>query len=355
MSKEKEKTERYPRKDVNYVPVTDVVEITEPIEFGGKMFGKNIREDYGDIPLLAQQIEENGEVRVPCRGFKKDGKYYLTDGHRRYRAAMMILEKTGHIISLPIMSELGITEDKRILDMIICNEGKPLNALEHSDAIFRLYEMEYTDADVMKQTGWTKVYVSNLKLLHKASNEVKQKVKDGTVSATLAMKLLREEKDSDKVMQVIETTVTEVKKTSKPKAESHELSEIHDENGKVKREGNEVSDEDDEKVKITDKDVTKAKGVYNSISFLKKALKKGKDNVVRIDNVALYNFATGLVLGKFSLEYLMNTLFEPLSNEQFKKNQSKQLKTFLDDDLDAAEKASTKSKIEKRIKAKTGA
>jgi ParB family transcriptional regulator, chromosome partitioning protein len=288
--------ERMPRKDVFYVPVTEVQEIKGSIEYGGKIFKENIRTDYGDLKLLAEQILANDGIRVPCKGFKKDGVYYLTDGHRRYRAAMMILEDTAQITSIPMMmSEKGLTEDTRIIDMIICNEGKSLNPIEHATAVERLRELDYSDAEICKKTGFTKVYLSNLKLLDKSTEKIKNLIREDVMSATLAMKLLREEKDIKKVEDMVDNAMFQKQMTKTGGSN-----------------------------KVTEKDVIKSKGENNSFAALKRALKKGKEHIVRMDNINTYELLTNLAEGKLSSEYFMELLFEPATNERFKKESEKE-------------------------------
>lgn len=296
MSTEKNTQDRMPRKDVFYVPVDKVQEIKGSIEFGGKTFRENIRTDYGDIKLLAEQILANDGIKVPCKGFKKDGVYYLTDGHRRYRAAMMILEDTGEVINIPMMmSEKGFTEDSRIIDMIICNEGKSLNPVEHATAVQRLRELDYSDAEIMKKTGFTKVYLSNLKLLDKSTDKIKKLIQEDVMSATLAMKLLREEKDIKKVEDTIDNALFQKQMTKAGGSN-----------------------------KVTERDVVKSKGENNSFSALKRALKKGKEHIVRMDNIDTFTLLTNLAEGKLNSEYFMELLFEPATNEKFKKEQDKE-------------------------------
>lgn len=280
----KEKDVKFPRKDVFFVPVTEVQEINGKIEFGGKVFHENVRNDYGDLKLLAKQIQENGGIRIPCKGFKKDGVYYLTDGHRRFRAAKLILEQTGEVIDIPIISEQGITEEKRVIDMIICNEGKPLNPVEQADAVHRLIECGMEEKTIMDKTGFSNVYICNLKMLHKAPKKIKDLIINNVLSATLAMAIMRKEKDFDKAIQSIEEAVEFKKSTAST-----------------------------EEVKITQRDLVKSKKKVNSFSAIRKAYKhyEKHERLVRQDKIDLFTFVSRIMEGEVSYEELMNTLFEP--------------------------------------------
>lgn len=278
---------KFPRKDVFFVPVTEVEEIKGKIEFNGKVFHENVRKNYGDLKLLAKQIQENGGIRVPCRGFKKDGKYYLTDGHRRYRAAKLVLEQTGEVIDIPIISEKEITEQKRVIDMIICNEGLQLNPVEQADAVNRLIEGGMDEKTIMDKTGFSNVYICNLKMLHKAPQKIKDFIIDDIISATLAMSIMRKEKDFDKAIKTIEETIAYKQATSNTS-------------------------------KIYERDIKKAKKKVNSFSAIKKAYKhyEKHDKIVRQDKIELFSFISRIMEGDVSYDELMATLFEPDTEEE---------------------------------------
>lgn len=280
------KTDRFPRKDVFFVPVTEVKEIKGSIEVGGKIFHENVRVDYGDIPLLAMQISENDGIRNPCKAIKKDGVYYLTDGHRRYRAALMILENTGVVINIPLMTEQHVTEEKRIMDMIICNEGKSLNPVEQADAIQRLIACGMDEKTIIAKTAFSSVYICNLKMLNKAPDKIKQMIVNNNIKATLAMSIMRKEKDYDKAIETIEQALDFKQST-------------------------------ENKTKITARDLSKAKNKVNSFSAIKKAYRhfEKKKLVVREDKVELFAFISRVMEGDVSFDELMGTLYLPEPEE----------------------------------------
>lgn len=274
------------RKDIFLVPITEIEEIKGSIEHNGMTFSENARQDYGDLNLLAKQIEENG-IRVPCKGFKhKSGKYYLTDGHRRYRASMKVMQKTGEVIMVPmIMHSQTDNEETRLIDMIICNEGKSLNPVEQAEVVQRLIEMEIGDAEIKKRTGFSSTYLSNLRMLSKSPEKIKDYIKENIISSTLAMKVMREEKDFDKAVSVIENAIAS------------------------------TDFNDSDKKSITDKDIDRSKGKLNSFSALRKALKKGAKLKVKPDKQKLFSLLTGINEGRYTFEWFMETLFEEPSDD----------------------------------------
>lgn len=267
------------------VPVTEVREIEDTIELNGRIFSKNVRSDYGDIPLLAKQIQENG-VLMPCKGFKKNGITYLTDGHRRFKACSLILEETGEVTFMPFILENGITEEKRIMEMILCNEGKPLNPVEQADAVFRLVDCGMNEEAIRNKTGFSNTYMSNLKMLYHAPEKIKNMVRENVITGTLAMAIMRKEKNYDKAIETIEKTIAFKQANSSGESETP---------------------------KITFRDIGKAKDKVNSFSAIKKAYRHYEKEglVIREDKIELFSFISSLIEGDFSYDELMAMLYEP--------------------------------------------
>ena len=280
--------ERPQRKDVLYLPIEQIN--IEP-DF-------NVRQDMGDLSALAKSIEENG-IKNPIRGFKRDGVYWITDGHRRYYAAKILVKK-GIDVKIPLISEGHlVTEEQRVIDMLVCNDGKKLNPIEESEAVARLFNYGYSETDINKKTGFSKVYICNLKLLNSAPRKLKDLIIQNIVSATLAMSILRECKDYSEALELIEAAI-KGKSISVPKTKKTKQFAIETE-----LEPEEEGEEDAQTpVRITAKDIQKTKGEHNSFSCLEKAFKKiDKDKLpIRNDKLALVNYLREIVKGSYSLE-----------------------------------------------------
>lgn len=156
--------------------------------------GFNIRTDYGDIPLLASQIEEHG-VKVPLQGYKEKGTeiYVVKDGHRRY-AALVYLKEKGRLpeeIFVPFVLEpQKYNEEQRIVDMFIMNEGKPLTPLEQAECVRRLQNFHYSDTEIAKKIGRSQPYVSKLSSLNTAPKKLINLIEKGRVAASYAMDII---------------------------------------------------------------------------------------------------------------------------------------------------------------------
>lgn len=290
-TKQKEKAKRFRRTDTYHIPIDKIQEIKGSIEFNGEIYKENARTDYGDLNELSKNIEENG-ILEDTKGFKVGDVYYLTDGHRRYRAGLLVMKRTGEVIEVPMKVQRYVKESERVLDMINCNTGLPLKPLEHANALMRLKESGLTDAEIRQKTQWSGVYISNLKLLLQAPPEIHNMINENVVAATLAMDVLRKSKDFQDAVETL-----------------HNATEM-----KVETTG---------EAKITKKDIVKSKNKINSMSALRKAFKhheKGERNV-RMDNIELFEFVVRLMDGSITYEEICTKLYEPPDDEN--KNQSK--------------------------------
>src|SRR5689334_13723541 len=93
--------------------------------------GLNIREDMGDLEGLAASIKEHG-VKVPLRGYKEKGadRYCVVDGHRRYAALQILASQGVNGILVPFVTEpQKYSDEQRVIDMFIMNDGKNLTPL----------------------------------------------------------------------------------------------------------------------------------------------------------------------------------------------------------------------------------
>ncbi len=225
--------------------------------------GFNVREDYGDMKWLTEDIRENG-VKIPLRVHKKtgsDGIYILTDGHRRLKAAMQLISEGVEDLRVPAICEpRGYNDESRIIDMFTLSEGnKQLNAVEQAKVIGRLigYGMEVKDIAV--RIHKSQAYISNLIQLNQAPTKIKKLISNNFIKATLVSEILREEKNYDKALEKIET---ECQKKGIP---IYESGNIDDDSAEKEKKP--------EKKKVTKKDFQKSKGKVNSASHLKKFMK----------------------------------------------------------------------------------
>jgi ParB family chromosome partitioning protein len=179
----------------------------------------NPRQDYGNMEELMLSILENG-IRNPLKGYEKDGKIILKDGHRRMRAIKMALEKGKTIERVPIIIEQRpLNEEERTLEFLIFNEGKPLTMLEQSEVIKRLLNFGWKTGDVVKRTGKARGYIENLISLTSAPMKVQHYIREEKVSAHAVIQIMAAMIGNvDKVVNEVEAAIGKAMEAGKTKA-----------------------------------------------------------------------------------------------------------------------------------------
>lgn len=166
--------------------------------------GFNVREDYGDMEELENSIIMHG-IKEPLSGYLKDGKYYITNGHRRYAAVHNILLSSGQEIKIPfILESKGYSDAERVLDMIIRNSGKKLSMLEEAKVYVRLLAYGWSEDSIATQSGKSLTHINNCFILNSVPESVKNDIRNGVISPTNAIELMRKYKDGPSMEEVME-------------------------------------------------------------------------------------------------------------------------------------------------------
>jgi ParB-like chromosome segregation protein Spo0J len=160
--------------------------------------GFNRREDYGDIEALAREIRAQGtDSLAPLECYKEGENYVVIKGHRR-KKALEILERDGEIIMVRVLMERrGYSKEMRILDQITANEGKKYTPWEQAKVLRDLRSLGWSEEDMIQRSGKSSVYVRRLLSLADAPQKLINLVREGRVSATLAMDRIAEGKTEE--------------------------------------------------------------------------------------------------------------------------------------------------------------
>ena len=164
----------------------------------------NTRYEFGDISVLAADIEANGILEA-LKVRKADDKVFVINGDRRLTAIELLLKdnrwpedpaRPGYPMPVPCTSEgKGITTTDRIFMMLSLNTGKPFTLLEKGLAYVNILDAEeppVSAGEISRRTGETKQAVSQaVNLVRKASPNLIGLIKAGTLSATLAYELTK--------------------------------------------------------------------------------------------------------------------------------------------------------------------
>ena len=179
----------------------------------------NPRVDYGNIEELMVSILENG-MRNPLKGYEKDGKIILKDGHRRMRAVKLAIEKGKKIERVPVIVEKRPeNEEERTLGFLIYNDGKPLTMLEQSEVIRRLLNLGWKVTDVVKRTGKVRGYVENLILLTRCPLKLQNFIREDKISAHAVIQIMQAVKgDAEQAVKEVEEAIKTAGASGKAKA-----------------------------------------------------------------------------------------------------------------------------------------
>lgn len=249
--------------------------------------GLNIRTDYGNITELVESIRENG-VKVPLRGFKdKDGYFVVVDGHRRYKACQILLEE-GIEVNVPFILEAkGYSEEQRLIDMFIMNEGKSLTVLEKAEGVRRFIAYGYSEKEIGKKLAYSEGYVRKLNSLNHAPKAFIKLIEQGTISGTLAIDI------AAKGTEAINEVITKASGSIVPEDSTTEQ--------RTGTDGSEITDNvttGGEQKKITKKDLQK----QNSLALFKQVTKEIDTEATTLshDQELVYEFVWKLINNNLS-------------------------------------------------------
>ena len=171
------------------------------------------------IETLARSIEANGFLESePLEVAQLDGEFYVTAGHCRLAAVMMLIERGVPIETVPYVPERpGTNEIDRFVNQVISNNGKPPTPMEIGYNAKRLLGLGLDVAEIAKRFGLSTNYVSGLVGLQAAPAEVRESVKAGEIAASTAVAILREEGET-KGAETVKAAVATAKAKGKKKA-----------------------------------------------------------------------------------------------------------------------------------------
>ena len=198
------------RKDVYMLDPRDIQE--DP--------GWNVRlaseELEAHIQELAISIAEIG-VKTPIIVYMKEGIPTVVDGHCRLMAVKRLIADGIDIQSVPVEMEGRLTNDAdRVLSILTRNLGLPLKMAEKAEVVKKLVAYGWEKSEIAKKAGLSMSGLENLFTLCAAPASVQTMVKEGEVSATMAVETVKEH--GEKAEEVLKDAVKTAKKRGKKKA-----------------------------------------------------------------------------------------------------------------------------------------
>lgn len=178
-------------------------------------------EDYQQgLEVLAGSMVENGffdskpiAVSVASEGGKN--VLYVEDGHRRRAAALIAVSKGAPIETVPVVAmPRSTSEVDRLVHMVHSNnDGEKFKPLELGIIVQRLQKFGLDENAIAKKLNMTATYVRQLSTLMSAPKSIRDMVKEGEISATLAIETVMEHKEE--AAEVLEEAKVEAKAAGK--------------------------------------------------------------------------------------------------------------------------------------------
>jgi ParB-like chromosome segregation protein Spo0J len=192
-------------------------------------FDGNFRRKYENIEELADSIQNFG-LRQPLTvsTIRGTGEYLLVDGHRRYKALLMLLERSIEnkelcfnprvdCIRIPLNPEMRTAE---IILTGVQKEG--LHPVEQAEAFAKLKMLGWSVKKIAGLLGNNKenLVYRYLKLAD-APERVKQLCVDGKISHDTVIKIMESNGcDYEATLDTVTAAIAEVEETTKEKGET---------------------------------------------------------------------------------------------------------------------------------------
>lgn len=169
------------------------------------------------IREMANAIKDCGNESFPPITIYQEGEnIYVMAGWCRRRAHILAMEEGAPVKGILCLNVQRKKPEDLALSILSSNDGLPLTAIEKAKAVKRLQSFMWTAQEIAKRTGWSLSTVNNLIALHDAPESIIDMVKDGSVSATLAIKMVAE--NGDDAEGVLKDAVDKAKRSGKSKA-----------------------------------------------------------------------------------------------------------------------------------------
>lgn len=153
---------------------------------------------------LAKSMAEHGWYRSkPMAAYvaavKGENVVYVEDGHRRLAAAKLANSEYGASIEVAptVIMSRAMTVEERLEHMVRSNQdGVPFNALEQAIVAARFEKFGKTEEQIASILHVSVPRVKQLLVLAGSPKEIRDWVKSGEISATLAIETVQTQKDN---------------------------------------------------------------------------------------------------------------------------------------------------------------
>lgn len=138
-----------------------------------------------------------------------DGTLFIVDGHLRHRALAIAIERADRHEDYKLREKLSVVsfvpftgnDVDRLAVVFTSREGRLLSELERAMGYKRFAALGLSSAEIAERVNRSRTHVDQLLLLANANADVHQMVKAGTVSAAVAVDVVRKHgEDAGKVL-----------------------------------------------------------------------------------------------------------------------------------------------------------
>lgn len=159
--------------------------------------GFNLRMERPDLEEYIESLTQhlmNGGTVPPLEVIydpARPDEVPVRDGHCRRRAIFRAIERGMEIPFVQCVQFRGGNADQIVL-MLTRGNSRPLLPLEVAEGYLRLLRLNFSATDIATRVGKTAKHVEQMLVLAEANEDVKDLVKNGTVSATLAIETVQQ-------------------------------------------------------------------------------------------------------------------------------------------------------------------
>jgi len=188
--------------------------ISVDADFNARDFSTPENKDH--VARLAKLIGETG-IQNPLRVRIEGDRVILVDGESRLRAAYKAKEAGSKLVKeVPVLIDNDSDDErKRVEALVVKNTGKPLSMLETLSVVKRLLSLGATKAQVQESLQFSRTHLANLMLLDRATETTFEYLKEGVISPTLVVDILRLHKEPE----IAEAAITRAVKRAEREAE----------------------------------------------------------------------------------------------------------------------------------------
>lgn len=138
---------------------------------------------YFDDKPLGVSIAVEGDEQV----------IYLEDGHSRHEAVLLAIEEGAPVETVPVVAmPRSFSEVDRLVHMVRSNNNtQPFNPLEMGVIVQRLSKFGLDESNIAGKLGVTATRIRQLETLMGSGQAIRDLVKDGEISATLAIETVQ--------------------------------------------------------------------------------------------------------------------------------------------------------------------